>query len=55
MAPCVPNPDSCEIDLSEYQLEDIVVDEVASSTIWKKLKGLAVIHRALLIVDLYSA
>merc|ERR1712098_591826 len=36
---------------TKNQLKDIVEDEVASSTVREELKGLAVVHRSLLIVD----
>lgn len=39
-------------NLSENQLEDIVENEIASSSIWHKLENLAVVHRSLLLIDL---
>lgn len=44
--PCTEN------DLTVYQLEDVVVDEVRSSCVTRELEGLCVVHRALLLVDL---
>jgi len=39
-------------NLSEYQLEQIIEDVIASRTIGHELEGLAVVHWSLLRVDL---
>ena len=39
----------------EDELEDVVEDVVASSTIWDKLESLGVVHWSLLLINLYQS
>ena len=38
--------------LTENKLEDIVVDVVATLSIWQELEALGVVHWSLLLIDL---
>jgi hypothetical protein len=51
MTPMCPNSNYTR-NSSEHQLEDVVVNEIASRTVWQELKGLAIVHGPLLLVDL---
>jgi hypothetical protein len=50
--PCNPSLKLSHGYLTKDQLEDIVEDVVASSSIWQELETLAVVHWPLLLIDL---